>query len=51
MMKATLELVLFLLSGIAISAGTVVAGLLGLGAIVGGGWWWWLGRRGRRPRP
>jgi len=46
-MKATLDVVLFLLTGIAVSAltvgGVVVAGC----ALAGGGCWWWMRRRGR----
>jgi hypothetical protein len=48
MMKATLDLVLFLLGGIAVSAATVAAGLIGACALAGGGCWWWLRQRERR---
>ncbi len=46
-MKAALDLVLFLLTGIAVSAGTVAAGAAAVCAAAGGGFWWWLNRRGR----
>ena len=48
MMKATLDVVLFLLTGIAVSVGLVAAAVLGACAVAGGGCWWWLRRRERR---
>ena len=46
-MKAALDLMLFLLTGITISAGTIIAVAAGVAAIVAGGCWWW--RRRARP--
>lgn len=57
MMKATLDVVLFLLTGIALGAASVAAGVLGICAVAGGGCWWWLRRKnrsrahGKRPAP
>ena len=50
MMKATLDVVLFLLTSIAVSAASVAAGVLGVCAVAGGGCWWWLHRKGRERR-
>lgn len=47
MMKATLDLVVSLLTGIALSAASVAAGVLGFCAVAGGGWWWWRRQKGR----
>lgn len=47
-MKATLDVVLFLLTSIAVSVGTVAAGAAVVCAVAGGGCWWWLSRRGRQ---
>ncbi len=44
-MKATLDVVLFLLEGIALSAATVGGAVMGFCAVAGGGFWWWLKRR------
>jgi uncharacterized Fe-S cluster-containing radical SAM superfamily protein len=49
-MKAALDIVLFLLTGIVVGAGTVGAGVVGACAVAGGGCWWWFRRR-RRGRP
>lgn len=47
MMKAALDIVLSLLTGIALSAASVAAGVLGFCAVVGGGCWWWWRHKGR----
>ncbi|WP_298199118.1 hypothetical protein [Novosphingobium sp.] len=49
-MKAALDLVLFLLTGLAVSAGSLAAGLAGLCCAAAGGCWWWRRRRGSRRR-
>jgi len=47
-MKATLDVVLFLLAGIAMSAASVAGAVAAFCAVAGGGCWlWW---RRRRPR-
>lgn len=46
-MKAALDLVLFLLTGITVSVAGLVGGAAGLCSIVAGGFWWW--RRRRKP--
>ena len=46
-MKATLDVVLFLFSSIAVGAATVGGVAITACAVVGGGCWWWL--RHRRP--
>jgi hypothetical protein len=50
-MKATLDVVIFLLSGIAFSALTVGGAIVGICAAAGGSCWWWLRRRGRGRQP
>ena len=47
-MKAALDLMLFLLTGISISAGTIIAVAAGVCAVVAAGCWWW--RRRDQPR-
>lgn len=47
-MKAALDLVLFLLTGITMSVGGVVAGAAGFCSAVAGGCWWWRRRCRRR---
>ncbi|MES2494018.1 MAG: LPXTG cell wall anchor domain-containing protein [Pseudomonadota bacterium] len=47
MMKATLDVVLFLLAGIALSAASVAGTVLGACAVTGGGCWWWRRRKRR----
>ena len=48
-MKATLDLVLFLLTGLTVSVGGIFAGAAGLGSVLAGGCWWWRRRRAGRP--
>lgn len=48
-MKAALDLVLFLLTGLTVSVGGIVAGAAGLCSALAGGCWWWRRRRGARP--
>jgi hypothetical protein len=47
-MKATLDLVLFLVGGIAVAGGTVVGLTAAVCAVSGAGCWWWLRRHRRR---
>jgi len=44
-MKATLDVVLFLFSSIAVGTATVGGVAIMACAVVGGGCWWWLRRR------
>lgn len=44
-MKATLDVVLFLLTGIAVSALSVGGAVAAVCAFAGGGCWWWFRRR------
>jgi len=46
-MKAALDLMLFLLSGIAVAGGTVAGATLVTCAVSGAGCWYWLRRRRR----
>ena len=50
-MKATLDVVLFLLTGIAVSALSVGGAVAAFCAVAGGGCWLWWRRRGPRDRP
>lgn len=47
-MKAALDLMLFLVGGIAVAGGTVVGGAMVACAVSGVGCWWWLRRRHSR---
>jgi len=50
-MKATLDVVLFLLAGIAMSAASVAGAVAAFCAVAGGGCWlWWRRRKPRGPR-
>lgn len=44
-MKVALDVVLFLLTGIAVSAATVGGAVVATCAVAGGGCWWWMKRR------
>ncbi|MFC3173299.1 hypothetical protein ACFOD9_03430 [Novosphingobium bradum] len=45
-MKAALDLMLFLVSGLALAGGTVAGVAMAACVLTGAGWWWL--RRGRR---
>jgi hypothetical protein len=46
-MKAALDLMIFLVGGIAVAAGTVAGASIAVCAVSGAGCWWWLRRRRR----